>query len=72
MNDCELFKSAEGIIGHEDGPGSVPTKFTRTIQMEEISPNEAKVTVTVTWSGTPFVVSEHIFNWHPLSTLIIP
>ena len=72
MNGCELFKeTSSGIIGHQDGgAGFTATKFQRQVNMEQINSNEAKVTVTVTWSGRiPFVISEHIFNWHPLSDL---
>ncbi|MEK7552300.1 MAG: type II secretion system protein [Patescibacteria group bacterium] len=70
MNDCKLFKDSEGLISHED-TGGTATKFTRRINMTEINPNEVKVTVSIIWAGRPtFVISEHIFNWHPLSDLI--
>src|SRR3989344_1483237 len=69
MNNCLLSKGDSlGIIGHQTGGGFTATKFTRTINMERINDNEAKITVRVSWAGRPtFEISEHIFNWHPLS-----
>lgn len=70
MNNCKLFIGDDGLISHEDSGGTA-TKFTREVNMEEINLNEAKVTVYVSWPGRPtFIISEHIFNWHPLSTLV--
>jgi hypothetical protein len=73
--DCALYRRNDnGVFVHlpsEDNENTTATKFTRKVNMEEISPNEAKVRVTVTWSpmigSGNLVVEEHIFNWHPLS-----
>jgi len=62
-----LFDSASGFYNYSTGVNSI---FERRINITEIVPNqEARVTVTVTWTerfGTQsLVVEEHIFNWTP-------
>ncbi len=84
---CGLFKrlhndSRRGLLVHcPSGTGCGTTQqqnyeesnFSRKINMKEISPNEAEITVTVSWTRgsreIDLVVKEHIFNWHPFSVL---
>lgn len=44
-----------------------PSRFTRTVYMTEISPTEANISVTISWSNGPlsktFTVSENILDW---------
>lgn len=74
--NCLLYQDpADGIFKHVPdggGGGLEETKFTRVINMEEINNDEAKVTVTVSWPGRDFTVTEHILNWHPLSECLSP
>jgi type II secretory pathway pseudopilin PulG len=71
MNDCILKRDSNGVF-HHDNDGD-DTKFTRKIRIFRAGDlnNEAKVTVTVSWGqglgSGEVVVSEHIYNWHPLS-----
>lgn len=55
--------------GYDDGRDWEDSRFTRTIQVDEIIPDqEAVITVQVTWSANvfslprSFVIREHIFN----------
>lgn len=79
IQGCELCKDGSGLLLHRGNNTTNPcdglerTGIFRTINMEEINANEAKITVKVSWTrgfGTKeLVVSEHILNWHPFSDL---
>lgn len=74
-SDCLLYRGVDsGILQHSAdsnfglGLEQVEaTKFSRKIRIEEVNDDEIKITVTVTWPGRSFTVTEHILNWHPLS-----
>lgn len=44
-----------------------PTKFTREIMLEEISPTEVAVIVRISWAGRfsprEFIIKTYLFNW---------
>lgn len=77
QNSRRVMHCPKGAIGDECGEATgwdgnfSPTIFSRKINMEKISANEARVTVTVEWTrglgSRKLEVSEHIFNWHPFS-----
>ncbi|MEK9175513.1 MAG: prepilin-type N-terminal cleavage/methylation domain-containing protein [Patescibacteria group bacterium] len=69
LESCTLYLNDNGVYRHNpSGIGGIPTKFHRTITIQEITINtEIKVTATVWWSdslGTDsFSVSTHLMNW---------
>ncbi len=53
--------------------GTVPSKFSRTIYIHELSPSEVQIIVFVSWDTVFFadrriIVQENIYNWVPIYT----
>jgi prepilin-type N-terminal cleavage/methylation domain-containing protein len=67
---CDPLAIENGFYVQSNGDES---KFTRAIFMNELTPDEAEVTVVVEWDASFFVskrrviVSESIFNWIPIN-----
>jgi len=69
--NCDLYQDTSNNIFQYVADGNPETlektKFKRVVNMKKINDDEAKVTVTVSWPGRSFSVTEHVLNWHPLS-----
>lgn len=55
----------------DDLSGTVPSKFSRTVYIHQLTANEVQIIVMVTWNTSFFaekrvVVQENIYNWVPV------
>jgi prepilin-type N-terminal cleavage/methylation domain-containing protein len=62
------YNDGTGLYGYNSGSGWEPTKFLRTITIEEMVPGvEARITVSVAWqdglAGRVITTDEHLLNW---------
>jgi len=67
--DALLFDDATGVYGYISNTSTVVTPFERIVQIQEQSPTEALVSVTVKWKtrsiNKEFTVEEIIYDWIP-------
>lgn len=77
LNSCDtatvgscapLNKTSSGIVRYtQSSAGTVVTRFTRTIQVIDVSPNDARIVSTVSWNfhSVPYSVSisDHLTPW---------
>lgn len=65
---CPVLRlTTSNVYTHTNPVGSIPTRFTRTVQFTNVSATEVKVTVTMSWSTNkiPFTVqvTDTLHDW---------
>lgn len=66
---CDLLYKHDdsGFYSYNTGVGYEPTRFTRIINMTEISETEMQAEVSITWNNGPisksFTIQEHFLDW---------
>jgi len=67
-NACKLYLLANGVYATErSGQGGIITRFARTIQATDVSPNDERIVSKVSWDfhGIPYsvTISNHLTPW---------
>ena len=67
-NACKLYLLANGVYATErSGQGGIITRFARTIQATDVSPNDERIVSKVSWDfhGIPYsvTISDHLTPW---------
>lgn len=64
---CAVLNLSQANIYTQSTSGNTPTRFTRTMKIEEVNTHEARVTVTVSWRTLnrdyTTTTTENIYNW---------